>query len=170
MMFAAHVTPHIGQKALLIEKKTYPLMTTTGVFDFAMGGSVAFTGHPVYENNAIWGPHLVFDNARTTFDWCNFNGTSPLFGQWVFPRRVTMKSIFLIPRLSGDGMPTSLSVEVDGVSIGSFTATTLDAGSGHYITYAGPGYHIQPNFTGTTWRLNFGGSIAYIGEIEFWGY
>jgi hypothetical protein len=159
--------------ALLIEKKSYPATTTSGTFDFNTslgGGSVSFTGHATYNNSSTWGPHQLFDNTRTSSDWCNLSGTSPLFGQWVFPQSVTITNIFVIPRSQGDNFPSTIEVVVDSVSNGTYNVGTLASGDGQQISYSGTGYNIQPAASGTTWRLNLSGSNAYIGEIEFWGY
>lgn len=159
--------------SLLIEKKSYPGIRTSGTFDFNTslgGGSVSFTGHDTYNSSTTWGAQYLFDNTRTAFDWCNLQGTSPLFGQWVFPQSVTVTNIFVIPRAAGDNFPDTIEVVVDSVSNGTYSKGTLGAGDGQQISYSGTGYNIQPAASGTTWRLNLSGSNAFIGEIEFWGY
>lgn len=164
---------------LLVVKKTYTASTTTATFDFNSslgGGNVTFTGHQTYNNSSTWGPHQVHDNTRTINDWCNDN-VSPLFGEWTFPKGVVVKNIFVVPRSGNDNFPTYVRVKTGGVSgtqvANNSTLETLTAGtSGHEINYTGNGYKIvlSTDIRDSVWRLEFGGSNAYIGEIEFWGY
>lgn len=165
---------------LLVVKKTYTASTTTATFDFNPslgGGSISFSGHSTFNGSTGWGPHYAHDNARTASDWCNLSGTTPLFGQWTFPKDVVVKNIFVIPRSGNDNFPTFVRVRTGGVGgtevANNNTLETLTAGtSGHEINYTGNGYKIvlSTDIRDSVWRLEFGGSNAYIGEIEFWGY
>lgn len=165
----------IDATRLLVVKKSYTASTTTATFDFNAdlgGGSVTFTGHDTYSSSSTWGPQQLHDNTRSGYDWCNAGGVPSLFGQWIFPKLVTVQTIFLVPRSSGDNFPSSVTVKADTNTVATASATvTLTAGtSGHQINYSGTGHKITVNTAGTTWKLEFGGSNAYIGEIEFWGY
>ena len=159
-----------NSKVLLIQKKAYPGGTASLNVDFNAalgGGTVAFTGHPIY--GTFWGCNQLFDNTTTAFDWCNLPGTSPLYGEFVFPVAVNVKNIFIVPRASNDNFPFTFTLKVDGAVIGTYNQTTLTSTSGQMISYTGTGFNIEPNVRGTTWRLEPSGSNAYIGEIEFWG-
>lgn len=165
----------VPQGALLIALNSGTTGTTSCTFTMPAGlggGTVNFTGHATYNNSSTWGPHQLADATRTAYDWCNLSGTSPLFGQWVFPVTVKMSTIFVIPRSAGDNFPASVTVKADSSTIGTYSTTTLSAGSGSNISYTGTGYKISfpTGRTGTAWRLEFlGSSNAYIGEVEFWG-
>jgi len=163
----------VGESVLLIPKGTYTPITTSGSFSFNTslgGGSVNFTGGDTWSGSSSWGPQQLFDNSRTNYDWC-LNGANK-FGQFVFPRAVNIKKIFIIPRSQGDSFPTSVILKVDGTTVSTYsTSPSISLADGLGITYSGIGYYIQPNVTGTTLSLEFsGGSYAFIGELEFWGY
>lgn len=170
----------IDKPILLVVKKAYTASTTTATFDFTTtfgGGNVSFTGHATYQNGTTWGPHQLHDNTRTGNDWCNLDNTSPLFGEWSFPKNVIVKSIFVVPRSGGDNFPTFVRVKAGGSSgtevANNSTLETLTAGvTGHEINYTGSGYNVSlsNNTRNSVWRLEFGGTTSYIGEIEFWGY
>jgi hypothetical protein len=161
----------IGNSVLLIPKGNYTAVSTSGTFPFNPvlgGGNVAFTGQETFSGSSSWGPQQLFDNTRTNFDWCS-NGPTQ-FGQFVFPKPVTIKKIFVVPRSQNDNFPTQAILIVDGVTIGTFTPKNIATSDGLQINYSGNGFLIEANVTGTTWRLEFSGPGAvYIGELEFLG-
>lgn len=53
--------------------------------------------------------------------------------------------IFLVPRSLNDSFPTTVTVLVDGTTIGTYTATTISNANGMTISYSGTGYYIRPN-------------------------
>jgi hypothetical protein len=155
--------------SLLIPKGVYTPITTSGNFPFNPslgGGQVGFTGESTYSSSTIWGPHSLFDNTKTSYDWCS-SGPSQ-FGQFAFPRSVSMNKIFIVPRTQGDSFPSSVTLVVDGVTVGTYSQTSISQADGLEMNYSGTGFYIQPNVSGTTWKLVFT-STTYIGEIEFWG-
>lgn len=161
----------IPQGNLIIEKKSYPPSTTSATFNINPtlgGGNVSFTGSAVYNNSTTWGPQQLFDDTRTIFDWAA-EGGPPCFAQFVFAANATVSTIFIIPRSQGDNFPPSVTVSVNGTPINTYYPTTLTLSSGQQINYTGIGYKIQPGLSGNTWLLSFNSSLAYIGEIEFWG-
>lgn len=162
-----------SNSALLIPKGNYAAITTSGTFPFntSLGsGNVSFTGFNTYQGSTTWGPQALFDNVRTNFDWCSNGGTGQ-FGQFVFPRAVTITKIFLVPRNQGDSFPNTVTLKVDGNTLGTYTRlASISSADGLNISYTGTGHYIQPNITGTTWRLEFPDGDNYIGELEFWGY
>lgn len=168
---SAGITPG---DSLLIVKKTYTASVSTGTFDFNPtlgGGSVSFSGFDTYNHASNWGPQQLFDNATGIYDWCNYPGTNPLFGQFTFPRAVTLSKIFIIPRNAKDKFPANVTVKVDGVNFGTYPNFSIDSSHGSSISYSGAAICIDINATGTTVRLEFNSSVdAYIGEIEFWGH
>jgi hypothetical protein len=159
-----------GSAVLLIPKGTHSAITTSGNFPFNSllgGGNVAFTGGDTYSSSNSWGPQQLFDNKITNYDWCS-NGSSQ-FGQFVFPKAVNISKIFIVPRIQGDQFPNSVTLKVDGAIVGTFTiSATISQSNGLGISYSGRGYYIQPNISGTTWKLEFP-ATSYIGELEFWG-
>lgn len=160
----------VGESVLLIPKGTYTAITTSGSFPFnsALGGSnVNFTGGDTYSGSTSWGPQQLFDNKRTDYDWCSIGSSQ--FGQFVFPKSVNISKIFIVPRSQGDQFPSSVTLKVDGVTIGTYTTKSISQADGLGIIYSGNGHYIQPNILGTTWRLEFP-ATSYIGELEFWGY
>lgn len=157
--------------SLMVVKGSYPATYQTGTFNFNPslgGGTVSFVGHETYNNNGGWGPNYLFDNTQTSLDWCNQPGATP-FGQFTFPRAVTMRRIYIIPRSAGDNFAASVTVKVDGVSLGTFTPTTISNADGQTLSYSGTAYRIDLNSSGTVWRLDFASGNSYVGEIEFWG-
>lgn len=162
-----------SNSVLLIPKGNYTAITTSGTFPFntTLGsGNVSFTGFNTYQGSTTWGPQALFDNTRTDFDWCSSGGTGQ-FGQFVFPRAVTITKIFLVPRNQGDSFPNTVTLKVDGNTVGTYTRlASISSADGLNISYTGTGHYIQPNVSGTTWRLEFPDGNNYIGELEFWGY
>ena len=157
----------------LIPKGTYTAITTAGTFPFQPtgGGTVSFSGQATWTNNTKWGPQQLFDNTRTIYDWCN-NGASALFGRWTFPRNVKISKIFMVPRASGPGdLPATITLTVDGTTIGTYSPTSISNADGLAITYSGTGFYITPNISGRIWLLTAGDStLRCVGELEFWGH
>jgi hypothetical protein len=164
--------PVSGNSALLIPKGNYAAITTSGNFPFNPalgGGNVSFIGGATYSGSTTWGPHQLFNNTRTDTDWCN-NGGGNHFGQFTFPKSVTITKIFIVPRTQGDNFPTSVTLKVDDVTIGIYTTKSISSVDGLQINYSGIGHFIVPNLSGTKWRLEFSGNDVYIGELEFIGF
>lgn len=159
-------------KLLIPKSNTYGPMTTSGSFPLNPslgGGNISFLGGPTYEGSSTWGPHQLFDNTRTNFDWCN-NGSMTHFGQFTFPKPVFVSKIFIVPRASNDNFPASVTLKVDGVTIGTYTTKNISTNDGLQINYSGIGHFITPNISGTVWRLEFSVANVYIGELEFLGF
>lgn len=162
---------------LLIVKRSYPATAPSAVFDFSPllgGGSVYFTGHTTYNGNSTsWGPHQLHDNTISSFDWCSDSSVTSgnLYGDWTFPRAISVSKIFVVPRSGADNFPSTITVYYNGGYQGMYSTTTISQGNGLGIAYSGTGYNIVLNgATAQNWRLSFSGSAAYIGEVEFWGY
>jgi hypothetical protein len=166
--FVVSATP-----ALLIPKSNaYSAITTSGTFPFNPlfgGGNISFLGGPTYGSSNTWGPHQLFDNTRTNFDWCN-DGVINHFGQFTFPKPVNITKIFLVPRSQGDNFPASVTLKVDGVTIGTYAAKNISTNDGLQLNYSGIGHFIAPNVSGIVWRLEFSVANVYIGELEFLGF
>ena len=159
-------------KLLIPKSNTYGPMTTSGTFPLNPslgGGNISFLGGPTYEGSNQWGPHQLFDNIRTSADWCN-NGSMTHFGQFTFPKPVFVSKIFIVPRASNDNFPASVTLKVDGVTIGTYTTKNISTNDGLQINYSGVGHFITPNVSGTVWRLEFSVANVYIGELEFLGF
>jgi hypothetical protein len=132
------------------------------------GGSITFTGSDVFASSSTWGPQQLFDNIRTDYDWATSG--NPPFGQFVFPRPVTMTKLFIVPRNQQDNFPATFTLIVDTVTIGTYSNTTISAAQGLSVSFTGTGFYVQPNVRGTTWLIQFPTVAAWIGEIEFYGY
>lgn len=162
---------------LLIVKRSYPATAPSAVFDFSPllgGGPVYFTGHTTYNGNGTsWGPHQLHDDLRTAYDWCSDSSVTSgnLYGDWVFPRAVSVSKIFVVPRADASNFPGSIIVYYNGSYQSQYYSTSISNANGLGIAYSGTGFNIVLNgITAKNWRLSFGGSAAYIGEVEFWGY
>jgi len=166
--FVSNVIP--SYRIINLNSYTYGSVTS-GTFTMNSvlgGGSITFTGSDVFASSSTWGPQQAFDNIRTDYDWATSG--NPPFGQFVFPRPVTMTKLFIVPRNQQDNFPATFTLIVDTVTIGTYSNTSVSAAQGLSVSFTGTGFYVQPNLRGTTWRIEFPNGYAWIGEIEFYGY
>jgi hypothetical protein len=164
--------PPVIPTFLLIPKANYPSISYDGTVSFYLGGTVRVQCASLFAGSYQWGPHFLFDGIVTDYDFVS-DVPSSQYLILTFPVPVYIKQIFMIPRIQGAGLPTTINVKVDNVTSGSYTQTTVSNALGlNSPVFNGMGFYMQPNKSGTVWRFDFLPIDNYlsVGEMELWGY
>lgn len=167
--------PSTTTGSLVVVKKTYPQTTTQLSVDTnpTLGGGITeFTCSPIYMGNPGWGPFQLFDDLRTPNDWVSTpDSNNRIFSKFVFPRKLGITKIFLVPRAQGDPLPSKVKVIIDDIFYREYTQQQIiSQTSGLTINYSGTGYMLDVFAYANSLMITYENvSDVRLGELELYG-
>ena len=167
--------PSTTSGSLVVIKKSYPQTTTQFTVDMNSvlgGGTIDFTCSPIYIGHAGWGPYQLFDDQRTINDWvATPDSNNRIFSKFVFPKKLGITKIFLVPRAQGDPLPSKIKVIINDIFYKEYTQQqTISQATGLTINYFGIGYMLDVfAYANSLTILYENVSDVRLGEIELYG-
>lgn len=143
------------------------------------GGTIDFTCSPIYLWHPRWGPYFLFDDQRTIYDWAATpDSNNIIFSKFVFPKKIGITKIFLVPRAQDDPLPSKIKVMINDIFYKEYTQQqTISQATGLTINYSGMGYMLDVFAYANSLTILYENSLTrldnvdavLIGELELYG-